>query len=382
MTQRMTTTQPRQRGKHRQITERILEEIRDGQYPLGAKLPSQSEYVAQYGVSVSTIRQAMGNLERRGVIRREQGKGAFVSLNSNRRTSQKLTSLGLLVEESGRASDKPAEDQVLLAMRRCCSAENIRLSVVETRFDVGQGGLAMLDACQGLHVDGFCICPHAIESTQMQRLVDVLPAAVVLEAGIVDEPQPIDLIDMDLQPGIAELLNHAVSLGHTRIAYVGAHIDLCLAGDPIATRGRWQEYHAHMTRDGRDLDPSLVIACPETDQPDTHFASRLLAAVTGQNPATLIMAENDWIARQCIQVLYSSNVRIPDDVSVIGFDDQPFAAQIVPALSTVALPLDQACTAALRMLRQRIAQPATGPRHTRLNTTMKLRQSLAEPKKP
>jgi DNA-binding LacI/PurR family transcriptional regulator len=362
------------------ISDQIFSDIRQGQYPLGAKLPSQAECVAKYGVSVTTVRQAMGNLERRGVIRREQGRGAFVSLHSNHRTSQRLVSLGLLIEESGRASDKPAEDQVLLAMRRCCSAESLRLSVVETRFDVSQGGLAMIEACQGLQVDGFCLCPHAVEAEQMQRLLDVLPAAVALASGIVDELQPIDLIDMDLQPGAAELLHHAVSLGHDRIAYVGAYTQRCLAGDPVATRGRWQEYHRHMTRKGQAIDTDLVIASPETDQPDTPFANKLLAAVTGESPASLIMAENDWIARQCIQVLYRSNLRIPDDVSVIGFDDQPFASQLVPALSTVALPLDAACRAAIAMLRQRLASPAAGPRHTRLNTTMKLRQSLAKPK--
>ena len=70
---------------HRKLTDLILDEIHSGRLPLGAKLPSQAELVARYQVSVNTVRQSLATLEKRGIIRKEHGRGSFVSLQSGRR---------------------------------------------------------------------------------------------------------------------------------------------------------------------------------------------------------------------------------------------------------------------------------------------------------
>ena len=95
---------------HHRIYKDIIRDIRVGRLRLGDKLPSQAELVRKYDVSVGTIRQSLANLERRGIIRREMGRGSFVSLQaSNGPASNKLRTLGLISEITGYDYDAPAE---------------------------------------------------------------------------------------------------------------------------------------------------------------------------------------------------------------------------------------------------------------------------------
>jgi LacI family transcriptional regulator len=143
----------------------------------------------------------------------------------------------------------------------------------------------------------------------------------------------------------AELtLTHLHSLGHRKIAF--------MRGQPFSSdsEDRWSELAAAAVRLGIAIDPDLVVcldrdlSSPELGYPVVH---QLMA--TGK-PFTAIVAFNDLCAVGSIRALADLNLRVPNDISVIGFDDIAAAAYTQPRLTTIRQPLAEIGRIATRRL--------------------------------
>lgn len=136
-------------------------------------------------------------------------------------------------------------------------------------------------------------------------------------------------VQIDNRAGARLAVEHLVRLGHRRIAHV--------AGPPgVPTRQeRLAGYRAALMEAGIAYDPGLVVAGTGDLTGGRDAASRLLARA---EPPTAIFAYNDRSAIGCYQVIRERGLRIPADVSVVGFDDIVMARWISPALTTVAQP--------------------------------------------
>jgi DNA-binding LacI/PurR family transcriptional regulator len=117
---------------------------------------------------------------------------------------------------------------------------------------------------------------------------------------------------------------------------------------------------------------------------DFHFAggreatAKLLA--TGR-PFTALFAANDLMAAGAIRELHAHGLSVPDDVSVVGFDDAPLAQMISPALTTVRQPMQAMSEAAVSLLLARVAEGGAGAHARRvLPTSLVVRDSTARPR--
>jgi len=96
---------------------------------------------------------------------------------------------------------------------------------------------------------------------------------------------------------------------------------------------------------------------------------------------TAVIAYNDLMALGVLSRLADRGVAVPDEMSVVGFDDIPMAAMVTPHITTVALPLEQAGRAAVELLLERLADPGpTGVHEQTLDARLIVRASTAPPR--
>lgn len=348
---------PPSRDLHRRISDQILSDIQAGRLGLGDKLPSQAELQQKYNVSVGTIRQALATLERRGIVRKVNGLGSFISLQANTtRKVQKLSSVGLIFERTGRSEDIAAEDQVLLAFSEVCREKGMRLISAETDFDSHLGGRKLIQTFQDTPLDGVCVFLH--EPVDAWERINILkkefPVSVLFIPGDSLMQMPIDVVDVDMRVGVEQLMDYLLALGHRRIGYVGSHISRCLAGDEKITALRWQTYRDCLKKSGIPMNLDYLIDFPYNQEPTPQVADAVVNLVKRTDPVTAIFAANDWIARNVLNWLWKAGVYVPRDVSLVGTDDISFAKALVPSLTTVAFPFAQIASSAISMMEARL----------------------------
>lgn len=160
--------------------------------------------------------------------------------------------------------------------------------------------------------------------------------------------------------------HYLIELGHRRIGFITGTLDLGCSRDRLAG------YQAAMTAAGFPNDQALI---QEGDfQQPTGFtcAQALLAAP--ERP-TAIFASNDVMAFGAMEAVRDRGLRIPDDVSIVGFDDIPQAATVYPPLTTVRQPLAEMGARATHMLLELIENPDQPAQRVELPTELIVRAS-------
>jgi len=152
--------------------------------------------------------------------------------------------------------------------------------------------------------------------------------------------------DYDQGGGVRSVVDHLVSLGHRRIAYVG--------GAPGMTTPdlRLSGYRDGLAAHGLEFDPRLVLETTNYEDPAEAAVGKLLqSGVT----ATALVCMTDVIAIGAMRALRAARISIPDMMSVVGFDDVPMVGDLTPALTTVHPPFYEVGVAA--------AEIALSPEH-------------------
>jgi LacI family transcriptional regulator len=172
--------------------------------------------------------------------------------------------------------------------------------------------------------------------------------------------------------GAYDATRYLIELGHRRIGFVTGNLEMGCAADRLAG------YRTALGDHGLAVDPCLI---QEGDfaQPRGFDCARALLSLP-ESP-TAIFASNDVSAFGVVEAIRDRGLRIPDDVSVIGFDDIPTAASIHPRLTTVRQPLEEMGRQATRMLLEFIANPERQVERLDLPTSLVIRgscRSLAE----
>lgn len=170
-------------------------------------------------------------------------------------------------------------------------------------------------------------------------------------------------------------LNHLASLGHERIAF--------MKGNPLSSdsKDRWRAICEVAQKIGLKVDTQLTVQI-DIDDPTPQlgypFAKQLLAR---NKPFTALFAYNDISAIGAVRALQESGLRVPQDVSVMGFDDIPSAAFNTPTLTTVRQPLARMGQVAAQTLLERIAGKDDYPSEIAIEPELVVRESTAEARK-
>ena len=208
------------------------------------------------------------------------------------------------------------------------------------------------------------------EAMLVERSVDgmiavdtVLPGQVHLPTVTVscpDEQEGVMNIVLNHNRAAELAVGHLAGMGHRQLAVIKGQ---AFSSD---TEPRWQAIRKAATRFGLHLDKKLVAQLDgdaPTHEPGYYATQRLLAANT---PFTALFSFNDVSAIGAVRALREAGLRVPQDVSVVGFDDVQSAAFQNPALTTVRQPLNRMGVLAAEALLRRIAEPGDAPPHKQL----------------
>lgn len=174
----------------------------------------------------------------------------------------------------------------------------------------------------GSQVDGAVLCSPRMSDDDLDRLADELPLVLVNR-----EHGSLPSVVVDNADGVRQAVTHLHALGHRRIAYAGGPADSW-----SDTRRRHGLQHASHGLSGMEV-VNLGHFAPV-------FAGGVAAAdLVAASGATAVLAHNDLVALGILSRLQARGIRVPEDVSVVGYDDIPAATLVSPALTTVTVPL-------------------------------------------
>ena len=235
---------------------------------------------------------------------------------------------------------------------------------------------------------------HAREASLLERLTrDVTDGALIVlpeESSaelerVISEARPIVVVD-PLLPlgervpcvsvghggGAGDAMRHLLELGHRRIGAV--------TGPPgwVATEARREGYRAALARAGIPFDPALEVA---SDFERAAGASAAAVLLSLPEPPTAIFAFNDAIAVGTMRAAHELGVRVPEELSVIGFDDIAYATMVGPMLTTVRQPLGELGRTAVNLLLRLLERPGSEPRQIELSTRLVVRDTTAPPRR-
>ena len=178
-----------------------------------------------------------------------------------------------------------------------------------------------------------------------------------------------DSIRVDNRRGARLAVDHLLDLGHRRIALIAGP-----AGNSDAAE-RCRGYRDAFAARGRGAEPGPEL--PGDFREESGFRAGIALATRGDRP-TAVFASNDAMAIGCLAALRSHGLRVPEDVSLVGFDDIPIARFLTPALTTVRVPIAEVGGRAVERLLQLIEDGVrTFQAHEVVLPSLALRESVA-----
>jgi LacI family transcriptional regulator len=178
---------------------------------------------------------------------------------------------------------------------------------------------------------------------------------------------------VDNEVGGYEAVRHLHALGHRRIAIIRGPQQL---DDSLR---RWEGVERFAGESGWRIDPRLVRELTVTDDPISPFDGGMRVTadlIDSGEPFTALVAFDDFTALGALRALHQAGVRVPDDCSVLGFDDMPQAALSTPALSTIRQPMQEMGAIAAQRILQALSERDDGdPMAERLSPLLVARES-------
>jgi DNA-binding LacI/PurR family transcriptional regulator len=268
--------------------------------------------------------------------------------------------LGLLISDIR----NPFFPEITAAFQDQALAHSMDALVLNTNYDP-QRTLNSVRRLLGLQVPGVAVLTSQIDPAIVDMLRDANAAAVYLDLGHV-ATNVCNLV-VDYQGGIAQVLEHLTRQGHRRIAYIG--------GPPHLPSARVRKRAFVETAHALNIEPEDLIDSDFTVKGGYFAASKLL----GARRPTAVVAGNDLTAIGVLHRAYDGRIRVPEDLSIVGFDDITFAEYTQPALSTVTVPRTEIGRTAFQALWSTITDPNHAGQEFRLATQLTLRQSTMPP---
>ena len=175
----------------------------------------------------------------------------------------------------------------------------------------------------------------------------------------------------DDRQGIRLAVGHLAELGHERIAHIAGPLELSTGLD------RHEGFHEAMRELGLEPDPELVVVTGAfTEAEGAKACAELLDRDAGP---TAIAAANDLLALGCYDVFAERGIACPEEISVVGFNDMPFAGRFQPPLTTIRIPHYEIGMAAAELMLENLLNGGAPPRDIRLEPSLVVRGSTMSP---
>lgn len=355
--------------RYRELAARLQQQIERGELCAGARLPSFVQ-MRNEGVSQHTMEKAYTLLESEGFIERLSGSGIYV-----RQAQPVAVTIGIC---GVGAPQHESHGGHLYGMQILTGAQEVAQKRGVSLMMLG----ADTKSAAWEKVDG------ALLISQTDDILDRLPPAI--QSVLLLRPsQRVASVCADDEGGAYEATRHLLELGHRRIGVL--HV-----GWDEWSKRRLKGYHAALNECGVAADERWIhrVHGDETSPYYPEFASRRfnffrdgrerteewLARDWDELGLTALLAHNDQTALGALAALREAGRRVPDDVSVIGFDGTEAAEHAHPRLTTVEVPLSEIGARGVETLLDLLRDEASKPSSVMLETKLQLGGSTASPR--
>jgi len=352
--------------KYVDLAKQLRSDLQTGKLKPGDRLPSFVELRNEHQVSRGTVEKVHALLERDGLIIREQGRGVFVA-------PQRRAITNGIIGFSGGGFNEARRSQFWAHLLDGIQQEGSR-----RRFQL----LLMTETSEPTiwnKVDGLIISVNDedIEKT-IHNMPDGLPCISVLH-----EADPFSHVTVDDYQAAKDATEHLLKLGHRKIAHL-------ISGHERLIEHRLEGYRVALQESGIEaslLDVRRMYLRMGRDS-KTEFAEQGYAAIQKwlqtdwhELGYTAILAQNDNAAVGAINAFKDAGLRVPEDVSVIGFDGNEMYDYFTPRLTTVQVPVQEIGATAVRLLIERIAKPNAAIERVVVPATLKIGASTGPVRK-
>jgi LacI family transcriptional regulator len=337
-----------------------------------AKRPTQADVAKRAGVSRATVsyvlnKRADGRIPiteetRERVLEAARALGYAPHALARSLRSGLTHTIGLLIPDT----NNPHYMDILSGVEAEVVAQDYYLVLISATLDPERERHCLRSLFQQ-RLDGLILAPTFPDllEDEIEELLDHTSPVVFVT------PYPdADCAYADMRGGAEAMMDHLIALGHRRIGFVHGVARNGLSGARVVV------YREKSHLPGSVPDERLIVHCGHTIQ-DGYQAARQLLAVDA--PPTAIWTVNDLLAIGALRAIRERGLRVPEDISLAGFDDIAFAAQLYPPLTTVDIHGMELGRRAARLLFRRIEDPALEPIQEMLDTELVVRASTAPP---
>ncbi len=330
--------------------------------------PTLREVAQAAQVDISTVSRAL-RPETRGMVKPETLRRVLATADAlgyranpfaRGLKDQKSMTVGMLVPDLGNPLFPPIVRGIEDGLRR----QGYMMLLGNTDQDMSREQ-DLLDVFMQRRVDGLVLAT-ALRSYPLLDTLRDYDVPVVLVNRTTDEAR-MSMVAADDHQGIGLAVKHLVELGHSRIAFVGAAMSASTGFN------RYQYFLAWMQTLGLRVDERSVIFAPWfTKEYGAQAVSDLLDRGAG---FTAVVAASDLIALGCYRGLRARGLRVPEDVSVVGYNGSRWCDEFNPALTSIHVPKYDIGTQTARLMLDLLERPGTPPASVLLPTTLQVRDS-------
>ncbi len=369
--------------RYQQIFESLREQILQGSYVAGKKLPTEAELMRHFEVSRTTVSRAMRDLEQMGLVDRCRGSGTYVK---ERPKDDQLVRLSFFVPWVESDESLPYVEGLIyqriarLASEGGCSISLHCFSSQSNGFQ-RDSQADMLRAAQRVisdNIDGVLYYPAELPDSMAhvnRKIVDMLVAAgirvVLIDRDIVLYPQRSEFVRVgyDNRRSGVLLTNHLIASGCRRIVFVGIpEVSTAVADRLLGYR------EAHQLH-GLPADPSLVLQAHEEDL-TLDYCRELMKSIQPD----AIVGKMDRYAAIIGRHLNTLGIQVSSEVKLAGFDNDPISELLSEPLTSIRLPIEPFAKAAYTAIKQSVRNPEFQNQQIIIDTELIVRESTISPK--
>ncbi len=333
---------------------------------------TRTEVARRARVSVATVSYVVNNgprpvadATRKRVLRAIQALGYRPSGVARSLRLQRTRTIGLIVPDTA----NPFFAALAKGVDETVFAHGYSLLLCHSKY-IAAREQAYVELLLAREVDGVLYVQGTPDATGLHRLCHCGVPTVAVDREIPDAP--IDRVVVDNFGGSVEATRYLIGLGHRRIACIARHVPLSNAAERI--RG----YKAGLANAGLPINPAYLVPGGPGYEEGRRAMSELLQLSVRP---TAVLAWPDVVAIGAIRAAHDAGLRVPEDMSVVGFDDIPVAAFVRPRLTTVAVGIEEMGQRAAEVLLDKVRGGAESgpPRRLVLPVTLVIRASTGAP---
>ena len=356
---------------YRQVASYLRDDILSGKKTLSddnGKMPSEQKVAKAFNINRVTLRKALSILEKEGLITRSTGKGTYVVQEiANNATigTKRIGFLGFTFEElEFNLHTSQVFHSVEHSLAKMFRVENIMLHGPES-VELFEARLREIPQMQ---LDGLLVSLTVEQfPLLLKSSVLTMPHVVLNNHSNVLKEAGFNLLDVDNDKGIRLLLDHLRSLGHKAIAFVS--MGPVIRHDTLARQESFQRAVVDM---GLNPDECPLII----DEPPYEAAVEHI--LTSKPRITAVMGSGYFVAGDIMNALKSRACRIPEDISITGFDYYPQVSRLIrPTITTVRTQLDTMGARAAEILCQQMLGKQITGLHELIDVELLVQRSTA-----